>query len=437
MDLRVRAVLAQAAALVLLVAPAPARAVTPAHADEVRSTYTKLIQTFYRKVDAKALVAGARGGIAGAERKAGAVPRVTAPHGNGSAAILQTIDQERKRGRLSETALTYAALAGMAAAAHDRYTVFLSPSDLHKFTAPLNPAHMFGIGVLLGEDDATHDVRISYVPPGTPADVAGIKTGDVIDAVDGASVRGRGLQRVRAKLLGTRGTVVMVRVLREGKPYDRAFAITRADVQAPTVVERMLPGNIGYVAVGAFGQPTAKEFGAAMKRLQEQNATGYVIDLRFNGGGYVGAAVAIANTFIRSGPIVSVAGRSGTTEYDADALAIEPKPLVVLVNRYSASASEITAGALQDVGHATLVGNRTYGKGVVQELTFFDDGSALKITTARYLTPHHRVIDGIGLAPDVVVEENPHARYGDPAADKQLTTAISIIDGKMKTASRL
>jgi carboxyl-terminal processing protease len=241
---------------------------------------------------------------------------------------------------------------------------------------------------------------------------------------------------VRAKLLGIRGTVVSVRVLRDGKPLENAFAITRDDVHAPTVYEKLLPGNIGYVAVGAFGEPTATEFAAAIKRLQEQHVAAFIVDLRFNGGGYVGAAVAIADTFIGSGPIVSVAGRHGTTQFDADGIALVPKPLAVLVNHYSASASEITAGALQDVGLATLVGSRTYGKGVVQELTYFDDGSALKVTTARYLTPHHRVIDGIGLAPDVAVEENAHARYGDPAADKQLAAAMEVVRTKAHAAPR-
>jgi len=423
-----------AAGALLALAPEPARAVTAEHAREVRGAYAALVDTFYRKVDGPALVAGARTGLTAALRKADAhgAPRAVAPAPAGGAVeqILASIDVARRASKLTETALTYAALSGMAAAAGDRYTVFLTPAELHRFTAPLNPAHIFGIGVLLAEDETTHDVRASYIPPGTPADSAGVKTGDLFDAVDGTSVRGIGMQRVRAKLLGIRGTIVSVRVVRDGKPLEDAFAITRDDVHAPTVYEKLLPGNIGYVAVGAFGEPTATEFAAAIKRLQEQNVAGFILDLRFNGGGYVGAAVAIADTFIRNGPIVSVAGRRGTTQFDADAVAIDPKPLAVLVNHYSASASEITAGALQDVGVATLVGSRTYGKGVVQELTYFHDGSALKVTTARYLTPHRRIIDGIGLAPDVAVKENAHARYGDPAADKQLTVAMQIVGSK-------
>jgi carboxyl-terminal processing protease len=429
-----------AAGALLALAPEPARALTAEHAREVRGTYAVLVDTFYRKVDGAALVAGARSGLTRALRKseARAAPRTITPPPAGGAVqqILASIDAARRASTLSETVLTYAALSGMAGAAGDRYTVFLTPAELHRFTAPLNPAHIFGIGVLLAEDEVTRDVRASYVAPGTPADGAGVKTGDLFVAVDGKPVRGLGLQRVRAKLLGIRGSVVSVRVVRDGKPLEHPIAIVRADVHAPTVYEKLLPGNIGYVAIGAFGEPTATEFAAAIKRLQEQNVAGFILDLRFNGGGYVGAAVSIAETFIQNGPIVSVAGRHGTTQFDAEAIAIEAKPLAVLVNHYSASASEITAGALQDLGVATLVGSRTYGKGVVQELTYFSDGSALKVTTARYLTPHRRVIDGIGLAPDVAVQENAHARYGDPAGDKQLTAAMEIVRSKAQATPR-
>jgi carboxyl-terminal processing protease len=428
-----------AAGALLALAPAPAPAVTPEHAREVHVAYSVLLDNAYRRVEGSALVAGARDGVSKAMRAADAhaslhFPAPVSWRGN-VVQIEESIEAARLHSTLTETALTYAALNGMARAAGDRYTVFLTPAELHRFNAPLNPRHIFGIGVLLAEDEVTHDVRASYVAPGTPADGAGVKAGDLFNAVDEKPVRGLGMQRVRAKLLGIRGTVVSVRVLRDGKPLENAIAITRDDVHAPTVYEKLLPGNIGYVAVGAFGEPTATEFAAAIKRLQEQNVAGLIVDLRFNGGGYVGAAVAIADTFIQSGPIVSVAGRHGTTQFDADALAIVPTPLAVLVNHYSASASEITAGALQDLGVATLVGSRTYGKGVVQELTYFNDGSALKVTTARYLTPHRRVIDGIGLAPDVAVEENAHARYGDPAGDKQLTAAMEIVRSKARAAA--
>ena len=427
-----RSVAAVAALAFALSSPACSIALSNRHVDDVRNDYRALTATFYRGITPERLVAGARSGIADAFRKRKlAQPSFPAlqPGGDGLTEIVASIDSVRGHGPVSETDVTYAALEGMARAAGDRYTVFLSPKEVRDFQEPLNPPHVFGIGVLLQQDETSKDVSAAYVAPGTPADAAGVLTGDVFDQVDGTNVRGLDIAHLRTKLLGPVGTVVHVRMLRDGK-QQTAIAITRAEVHAPTVYQKLLPNGIGYIAVGVFGEPTADEFESALKRLQEQHPRGFVIDLRNNGGGYVRAAVAISDHFIRSGPIVSVAERAGTTEFDADALAIETRPVVVLVNHYSASASEITAGALQDAGAATLVGSRTYGKGVVQQLTYNTDGSAMKITTARYLTPHKRIIDGKGLDPDLAVNENDHARFGDPAKDAQLAAAIGIVQNK-------
>jgi C-terminal peptidase prc len=415
------------------VRPATSVAISPQHLDDLRRGYRALTATFYRGVAPDKLVAGARDGIAGAFRKRKATPPAlpSRPDEDALAQIVTSIDTAREQGTISETELTFAALDGMARAAGDRYTTFMPPKELTSFKEPLNPPHIFGIGVLLQQDEKTKEVGAAYVAPGTPADRAGVQTGDVFEAVDGTSVHGLDIPHIRARLLGRTGTVVRLRVSREGKPHDE-FSITRAEVHAPTVYQKLLPNGIGYIAVGVFGEPTADEFGVALKRLQDQNARGYVIDLRNNGGGYVNAAVSIAGHFIHSGPIVSVAERSGTTQFDAYARDVDTRPIVVLVNHYSASASEITAGALQDAGVATLVGARTYGKGVVQQLTYNTDGSAMKVTTARYLTPHNRIIDGKGLDPDVAVIENAHARYGDPAKDAQLAAAITVVQSKTR-----
>ena len=424
------------AAALVLIAPAVSSALSWQHADDVRSGYRALTKTFYRGVTPEKLLAGARDGIAQAYRTKHRTPPAypnARPGDDALARVIASIDTATARasGALSETDVTFAALGGMARAAGDKYTVFLTPKDLSSFQEPLNPPHVFGIGVLLQQDESTKDTSAAYVAPGTPADEAGVQNGDVFDSIDGKSVRGLDVRHVRALLLGRAGTAVRLRVLRDGKTHQD-FTLTRAEVHAPTVYQKLLPNGIGYIAVGVFGEPTAEEFGAALRRLQRQNARAYVIDLRNNGGGYVNAAVAIAGHFIHSGPIVSVAARGGTTEFDADANADESRPVAVLVNHYSASASEIAAGALQDAGVATLVGARTYGKGVVQEITYNGDGSAMKVTTARYLTPRNRLIDGIGLAPDVAVTENAHARFGDPAADAQLAAAIGVVQAKAR-----
>jgi C-terminal peptidase prc len=408
--------------------------VSAQHLEDLRNGFRALTGSFYRNVAPANLIAGARLGI-GDAFKAAKRPAPPMPPLRGSAdpvgQIAVAVAAGRRANVLSETDLTYAALTGMAHAAGDRYTVFLTPKQLKGFEEPLNPPHVFGIGVLLQQDEKTKDVSAAYVAPGTPAEAAGVQNGDVFDSVDGTNAHGLDIAHVRALLLGKTGTTVRVRLMRGGAMRDE-LSIVRAEVHAPTVYQKLLPNGIGYIAVGVFGEPTAEEFGAALRTLQRLHARAFVIDLRNNGGGYVNAAVGIADHFVHSGPIVSIAERRGTTEFDADANADEMLPVAVLVNHYSASASEITAAALQDTGVATLVGARTYGKGVVQQIVYNGDGSAMKITTARYLTPHNRVIDGIGLSPDVAVVENEHARYGDPAGDAQLAAAINIVQAKAR-----
>jgi carboxyl-terminal processing protease len=156
------------------------------------------------------------------------------------------------------------------------------------------------------------------------------------------------------------------------------------------------------------------------------------MDLRDNGGGYLEAALDVSSKFIAAGPIVSVESRaSNVTTYEAENTAIAPLPLAVLVNGHTASASEITSGAIQDSGVGTIIGTRTFGKGVVQEILPLPDGSAIKITDARYLTPHNRDINHLGIAPDIVVDENKAPRYGDPTHDAQLQRALQFLNDKI------
>ncbi|MBV8721802.1 MAG: hypothetical protein JO277_06615, partial [Candidatus Eremiobacteraeota bacterium] len=194
----------------------------------------------------------------------------------------------------------------------------------------------------------------------------------------------------------------------------------------------MLPGKIGYVELTVFGRDTGAELNSALTRLQQQGARAIVLDLRDNGGGYLEAAVAVSSKFISSGPIVSVESRaSNITTLEADDTAIDPLPLVVLVNGYTASASEITSGAIQDSGVGTIMGTKTFGKGVVQTIYPLPDGSAVKITTARYLTPRNRDINHLGITPDVVVIENKHPQYGTLAKDEQLEHAVEYLNQKL------
>ncbi|MBV8284243.1 MAG: hypothetical protein JO175_06290, partial [Candidatus Eremiobacteraeota bacterium] len=224
-------------------------------------------------------------------------------------------------------------------------------------------------------------------------------------------------------------------VQRAGTAQSLAFSIKREEVQPPTVVFRMLPNNIGYVYVMAFGKGTPSEFDTAIGRLKENGARALVLDLRNDGGGYVDSALTISSRFIANKPLVTVEerGRRATT-IDAGNQASIDLPVTVLVNGYTASASEITAGALQDDGIAELIGTKTYGKGVMQTLTPLPDGAAIKITTAHYLTPRHRDINLRGIDPDVLVNEPRDARPGDAERDAQLHAALLLLQRKIAAA---
>ncbi|MBV8600629.1 MAG: S41 family peptidase, partial [Candidatus Eremiobacteraeota bacterium] len=266
---------------------------------------------------------------------------------------------------------------------------------------------------------------------GGPADKLGLQADDTIVSINGRSTRGLSLDDDSKMLRGTPGTTVRLVIVREGKTLP-AVSVTRAEIKAPSVTSKLLSGQIGYVRLAVFGATTADELGVALKRLESQGAKGYVLDLRDNGGGYLNAAIDVSSKFVATGPIVSVAERAGSSrEYDADDVAIAPKPLAVLVNKYTASASEITSGAIQDNGVGTLIGTRTFGKGVVQTIFPLPDGAAVKITTARYLTPSGRDINSVGITPDVTVQENKNPRYGELTKDVQLDTAVGILNQKI------
>jgi carboxyl-terminal processing protease len=198
----------------------------------------------------------------------------------------------------------------------------------------------------------------------------------------------------------------------------------------------MLPDKVGYVFVVVFAQPTATEFASALQRLQKQGARSLVVDLRDDGGGYVFAAVSIASHFFGSGPVVTTVPRDGNAVTEASD-AEDPQvtvPTAVLVNGYTASASEILSGALQDNHVATLFGTRTFGKGVEQTLTRLPGGAAIKITTARYLTPANRDVNGKGIEPDFRVALKPHSVQGDPANDAQLQAALDYLRKQVASA---
>jgi carboxyl-terminal processing protease len=285
-----------------------------------------------------------------------------------------------------------------------------------------------GIGAVVSFVPAADEAHVDRVLPGSPAEKIGLQAGDAIVAIDGRSVNEIGGQGLRDALRGKIGTTVRIEVARAGARVT--FAIVRAEIHDPEVTAARF-GDVGYLRLSRFGDRAGSEIDADLADLQSQGAGKFVLDLRGNGGGYGDEATAVASAFITSGPIFSTRERNGTTTISrASGKANFHAPLVVLVDGDTASAAEIVAGAIQDDGTGTIVGTRTFGKGVVQSVFPLPDGSAFKVTTARYQTPKGRDINGTGITPDVVVPEPPNAKLGDPADDPQLKSALDVLGAK-------
>ena len=321
---------------------------------------------------------------------------------------------------------TQAAIAGMLKSLGDPYTVYLSQAEINGLEEQLQGGNFGGIGVYIAQDKNTGAIVVDPIE-GNPAMKAGVRPGDIIIAVDDKSTLGLQLDAVERRIRGPLGTAVNLRIRRHDSKVTQVVRVTRAEIHVPSVRAKM-EGSIDYVRLADFGQTSADEVRAAMLEGKRQHAQGYILDLRNNGGGLLDAAVDISSLFIPQGTIVSTIDRAGDKESkSATGRAIGVAPLVLLVNKYTASASEITAGAVQDYHVGTLVGTKTFGKGVVQSLYNLPDRSALKITTARYVTPLGRDIHHKGVIPDVMVDQRDDIPVIDTANDKQLAAAKSII----------
>ena len=325
------------------------------------------------------------------------------------------------------TNLTEVALSGVMNSVQDPYTVYLTPKEIESLNESLNGGDFGGVGVYIYQlKDG--DVLLQPID-GAPAANAGVKPGAIVDTVDGRHAHGVPLDVVEHWIRGPEGS----RVVLTTHPYkanettfsgpEQRYTITRAIIHVPTVMKKM-EGGYEYIRLTDFGSTSAAEVKSALLYGKAHNAKGYILDLRYNGGGLVDAAVKISSLFIPQGTIVSTIDRDGHRQVE-EALGNAiggVQPLVILVNKYTASASEITAGALQDYHLAKIIGTKTFGKGVVQSIYDMPDGGALKITTARYLTPLGREIQHKGIVPDVVVTQNDSIPLDSPG-DKQLAAA--------------
>lgn len=288
----------------------------------------------------------------------------------------------------------------------DPYTAYLDPQEYREFTESIEGSFT-GIGVFIDQVDQ----YITVVAPikGSPADRAGLQAGARILEADGKNLVGVPVESATRQIRGPAGTTVILKVERPatGKVFE--VPITRAAVQVPIVEQELLPGRIGYIKLYSFSSDAGARFASAVGQLKAEGARGLILDLRDNPGGYLNAAVEVASQFVPKGQtVVRTVARGGRTEDEVSSGGTPVGlPTVVLINKGSASASEILAGALQDYGAATLVGTTSFGKGTVQELLTLGDGSVLKVTVAEYQTPGGRKVHKVGLTPDVLVNGDP------------------------------
>ena len=271
-------------------------------------------------------------------------------------------------------------------------------------------------------------VTVVNVYKDSPAEKAGLQDGDVLYQVDGRDVSGQDLETVVSWVKGEKGTDVTLSVLRDGETIETVA--TRDTIEVQTVESKMMEDNIGYISVSEFDEVTYDQFSEALSSLENQGMEGLVIDLRNNPGGNLDTVTDMLRLLLPEGTIVSIRDKNGNTEeITCDGENKFTKPLAVLVNQYSASASEIFSGAVQDYGIGQIVGVTTYGKGVVQQLIDLEDGTYLKVTIAEYYTPSGRSINGTGVEPDVQAEYEYNSE--DPQADNQLEAAVETVKAEM------
>ncbi len=356
------------------------------------------------------------------------------PIGNAEADNNQTYDQLRlfsdalkiiQTNYVEETdakELVRGAVKGMLTSL-DPHSSFMNP-DMYKEMQIDTQGEFQGIGITIGIRDGV----LTVIAPidDTPAFRAGIQAGDKIVMIEGSPTKDMSLEEAVKLMRGPKGTKVTISIMREGEPGPIKHTITRDVIPLHSVKVKDIDPSIGYVRITQFQKKTSSEFSDALEKVREEkgdNFKGMVLDLRNNPGGLLYSAIEVADKFIDSGPIVTTKGRTKKLDYayNARSNGTEPDyPMVVLVNGGSASASEIVAGALQDYKKAILIGTTTFGKGSVQTIYGLGDGSAMRLTTARYYTPSGRSIQATGIEPDIIVANKSGTSKGH-LREKDLT----------------
>ena len=324
---------------------------------------------------------------------------------------------------------------GFLSGLNDPYAVYYTPDELTSFLDETNGSYC-GIGALVSQNVQTGVSTIVRVFEGSPAEEAGILPGDALYKVDGTEVIGMDLSLlVNNYVKGEEGSQLTITVYRENSGEYKDITLTRRPIDVQTVSGKMLDEEIGYISVAEFDRVTADQFKSKIEELQGEGMKRLIIDLRNNPGGEVTTVVSMADYILKDGGrILTVANKKGTEEtYDAEDGHSLEIPMVVLVNGNSASASEVFTGAMKDYGVATIVGTKTFGKGIVQTLMPLSDGSAIKLTTDHYYTPNGNDIHGKGIEPDLEVELDEEAAQEvviPEEKDNQLQKAVEVVKGK-------
>ncbi len=325
---------------------------------------------------------------------------------------------------------------GMVDSLGDPYTVYYNPEEYKQFTSSSSGTYS-GIGVAVSQNVTTGAITIVKTFKKGSGEKEGMKPGDVIYKVEGKKIEGLELSKVVSMIKGEEGTFVKVTVLRDGKEIE--FNLERKKLEVDTVNYRMEDRSgkkIGYISVSEFDEVTASQFKNAISELSKEGMEGLVIDLRDNPGGLLDVTCEMLDRMIKKGLLVYTVDKNGNrvdeNATDSDSF---DKPVAILVNGNSASASEVFSGAMKDYDAATLVGTRTFGKGIVQSIVPFGDGTAMKVTVSKYYTPNGVNIHGTGIEPDVVVELSKDATKNgkyDRKYDNQLTKALDVVVDKLK-----
>lgn len=349
-----------------------------------------------------------------------------------SIASFRKIIDQKFLGEIDEEKVKQEAIRGYIKGLDDPYTEYMTKEEMEEFTSDVM-GNFTGIGIYLTKDTEKNAVIVISPIKDTPAHKAGILPGDIITKVDGVSYTGEQLTEASNKIKGEVGSKVTLEVLRDNKTLT--FEITRENIKINHVESKVLENNIGYIEFNSFDDGCSKEFKNKLEELKKQNIKSLIIDIRSNGGGLVDEALDIADYIVEKDKTLLITVDKNQNEEITKAK-IDPiidVPVVLLMNGTSASASEILAGALKDNGKVTIVGEKSYGKGVIQELLTLKDGSGLKITTNEYYTPNHNKINKIGITPDVEIvlsDELKEKLVLEEKEDTQLQKAIEILKKK-------